>query len=152
MSIRKLNLKIEPVSGIYNNIEKCDLAIISIAPRSEVVNGYLRSKLLNQKFLLSKFHNNISKIIKNTFNENEISFLVLNTFDIPDFGKKMIRIARQFPDSALFVKGKAKGYSFLLWKNKNLLEIVKSGDFFEELLNWNGGVFLFQDVNLFHAN
>ncbi len=152
MDTRKLNVSIQPIPGLYKRMEKCQFAIISIVPRSEVVNHYLKAKLLNQKFLISKFNNNISRIIKNNFNEKEITFLVVNIFDIPDFGQKIIRIARQFPDAALFVKGKTKGYCFLDWENKTILEKVESRDFYDELLKWNEGDFLFQDLNFLQPN
>lgn len=153
MNTRNINLNVAPFPSLYQSMEKCEeLAIISILPRSEVVNDYLKYKLLKSKFGISKFQKNISSRIKNNFNQSEISFHVVNIFDMPQFGKRMIRIACQFPDTALFVKGKTKGYSFLLWENKSMLETLKSRDFFEELVIWNGGVFLFQDVNLLNTN
>lgn len=138
--------------GLYQSMEKCEeLAIISILPRSEVVNDYLKNKLLNHMFLISKFQKNVSNRIKNTFNEKEITFLVVNGFDIPDFGKKMIRIARQFPETALFIKGKTKGYCFLEWKDKSIIETSKSRDFYD-LLKWNEWDFKFQDLNFLQPN
>jgi hypothetical protein len=105
-------LRITEMPEIFKNIQQYDIAIISISTSNPTQIKLLLAKLLTERFVISRFKKNISRIFKNDFDENENSFLVINIFRHPDFLIFLIQMTNDFPGISLFIK--RKGYSYYL--------------------------------------
>lgn len=149
---RKIDLKFEAVPVLYKNIEDSEFAILSISSSSKKLNNLLKSKLLNRKFLVSKFQKNISRIFKNNYDEKETSFLVVNAFGDSDFKKKLIDLADQFAGTSLVVKSKNDKYYLDVEYRHSNLKAAKKRNLYRELLKWNNGNFEFEDEIFLYAN
>lgn len=145
-------LKYDEVAGIFENIEKYDVAIISISSTNPNELKLLRAKLLTERFVISKFNKNISKILKNEFDENETTFLVINIFSHPDFLMFLTELTIEFESLIYIVKKKDNSSLILNTKNKELLTLLDEYTLCELVKIWNEGDFDFEHFHLLQNN
>jgi hypothetical protein len=144
-------LRVTEMPEIFKNIQQYDVAIISISSTNPIEIKLLRAKLLAERFVIAKFKKNISRILKNNFDENENSFLVINIFRHPDFLIFLIQLTNDFEGISLFIK--KKGYSYYLdAEKKEILFLLEPDIFYEQLTKWNGGDFEFQHFHFLQNN